>query len=187
MDKVLKDALNTSTLQFMTHKLFMHYFDKNTKPNSSDPAWMNQGVFFWNLEEKFERKSLPPEFKNYSKYRFFIKSLPDSIKISKSQAIPWFGMEGNGDKYCFTKEENMVAISNIFSSGIINYFKTINVTNETINILQKREIYMFHFNPEDLDYQQGIFYRNNKPILIADAYHENLFSIIQLGPDKEYD
>lgn len=187
MLETLSSALNASSLQFMTHKLFMHYVDKNTKPDSQDPAWLNQGVFFWNNEEVFEKKSLPPEFKSYSKYSFFIKNLPESVKVSKSQAIPWFGMEGNGDKYCFTVKDSMVALSNIYSSGIIQYIKFVTLTEKNLDILQKRKLYMFHFEDGSLQYDRGLFFKNKQQISVAEAYDQGYFKVIQLGPDKDHD
>jgi len=187
MKDKLVDALNSSTLQFMTHKLMMHYYDKGTAVDPNDPAWLNQGVFFWNIDEKFERKSLPPEFKTYSKFPFFIKQIPEDIKISKSQAIPWFGMEGNGDKYCFVKEEKMLPIANANALGAIHYFKFKELTESNIDILQKRELYMLHFKEDSLKYDRGLFYVGTKQISIAKAYEEGLFKILQLGPDPDHD
>ena len=51
-----------------------------------NPAWQNQGIFFWTAKEPFEKKSLPPEFKQLEKLRVldlkgtrFLQKLPQVV------------------------------------------------------------------------------------------------------------
>jgi fructoselysine-6-P-deglycase FrlB-like protein len=54
--------INDSILTFIPRELYMHYWDSATEKNLQNPSWQNQGVFFWNNNEPFERKSLPEFF-----------------------------------------------------------------------------------------------------------------------------
>ncbi len=184
IDDVIDHALNASTLQFITHDLFMHYFDKQTKVDPKDPSWLNQGVYFWRYDERFEKKSLPIEFKTFSKYTFYIKYIPEIFRISKSSVIPWFGMEGNGERFAFTKDDQFIALSHLFEVGVLQYFKFVSLDKENLSILQERAHYVFHFSPHVLTYKSGVFYYNEEQISVSAAYKRNLLTILQISPKK---
>ncbi len=58
----LRKKIEESTLQIMTHDLYMHYHTDDIVEDASNPEWQNQALFFWKNNEAFEKKSLPPNF-----------------------------------------------------------------------------------------------------------------------------
>ena len=48
--------LNESTLIFHSGESLLHYFNSETKKDLQNPAWQNQGIYFWREDENFEKK-----------------------------------------------------------------------------------------------------------------------------------
>ena len=87
---------------------------------------MNQYVFFWSSTEKFEKKSLLPEFKDYQSKYFVIMKQSNLIKLSKMKVMPWFGMPGDGEKYFFSSNNTYLPLDRLFKAGHLKYIKLLN-------------------------------------------------------------
>ena len=169
--------INDSILTFLPRDLYMHYSDSNTKKDQYDPSWQNQGVFFWMNDEPFERKSLPEFFESYERKLFIFEQFPDYIELVSAKAIPWFGMPGEGDKYCLRYEENPINIEEALKLNIIKYVEVIELNFENLSVLNDRDNYHFLINPE-VKYENGLFYLNGEKISLAELYQKKKLKII---------
>ena len=169
--------INDSILTFLPRDLYMHYSDSNTKKDQHNPSWQNQGVFFWMDDEPFEKKSLPEFFESYERKPFIFDQFPDYIELVSAKAIPWFGMPGEGDKYCLRYEENPINIEEALKLNIIKYVEIIELNFENLSVLNDRDNYHFLINPE-VKYENGLFYLNGEKISLAELYQKKKLKII---------
>lgn len=96
----LKALVETAPLLMLPQRLFVHFQSDNLKEEPGNPDWENQAVFFWDYDEPFEKKSMPPHFKNYPEHYFvYSKPFPEGMRFLSAEVIPWFGMPGGGRKY----------------------------------------------------------------------------------------
>lgn len=170
--------INDSILTFIPRELYMHYWDSATEKNLQDPSWQNQGVFFWNNNEPFERKSLPEFFENYEKKLFVFNEVPDYISLVSAKAIPWFGMPGEGDKFCLRYDETPITIEEAHKLNIINYVKIVELNYDNLGILNDRDNYAFLFNPNEVQYQNQLFYLNGEKISLAELYQKKKLLVL---------
>ena len=169
--------INDSILTFLPRDLYMHYSDSNTKKDQYDPSWQNQGVFFWMNDEPFERKSLPEFFESFQKKLFIFHEVPDYIELVSVKAMPWFGMPGNGDKYCLRYDENPITLDEALKLNIIKYVEIIELNFENLSILNDRDNYFFLINPE-VKYENGLFYLKGEKMALAELYQKKKLKII---------
>lgn len=169
--------INDSILTFLPRDLYMHYSDSNTKKDQYGPSWQNQGVFFWMNDEPFERKSLPEFFESYERKLFIFDKFPDYIELVSAKAIPWFGMPGEGDKYCLRYEENPINIEEALKLNIIKYVEIIDLNFENLSVLNDRDNYFFLINPE-VKFENGLFYLNGKKMALAALYQKKKLKVI---------
>jgi hypothetical protein len=166
----LSELIEKSTIQIMTHQLFMHHQKNDLIDNPNDPAWKNQAIYFWKGNEKFERKSLPPEFREYEKHYFIVNGVPKELQLNHGKAMPWFGMEGNGDKYFFSFNGAEVRLKELAVRNIIQYVQTPQLNMENVSILNDRENYFWLMDTEMIGYENNSFQYNGNPISISKAY-----------------
>lgn len=75
----LKALVENSRLQIMTHQLFVQHTGGNLIDDPNNPSWQNQALYFWMYDEPFEKKSLTPEFKEYTKQHFIFNEVPADV------------------------------------------------------------------------------------------------------------
>ncbi len=172
--------INESLLTFNTGDTYMHYFNKETEKNPQDPAWQNQGIYFWSNNEKFEKKSLPDEFLQFEKRTFLIHQIPEYISVAMGKAMPWFGKPGGGDKYFFRYENNPISLEEAKKLNAILYFKFIEITEDNISVLNDRDNYIFHLH-KSVVYKEKEFYLENSKTSLSKLYHMGLLKVMQLS------
>ena len=177
----ISDAVNRSTLKMLNHQLFMHYFDANTAPDPDNPAWRNQGLFFWKAKETFDRKSLPPDFKKFEECYFIVNELPPEISVSKGIVAPWFGMPGGGDKYSFVSGENLIPINDLLSSKALTYVQIVVLNRGNLDILNDRENYYLSLDSDTVRYDPNSdkFSFKNKETSLGGAYKKGGVKILR--------
>ncbi|RZS93385.1 glycohydrolase toxin TNT-related protein [Aquimarina brevivitae] len=171
--------LNESILTFDTGKLFMHYYAPNQKVDKNNPAWQNQGVFFWENDEHFDKKSLPDDFLSMETKLFLIQSIPDYIQVAAGKAMPWFGKPGGGTKYFFKYEDNPITLEEAHHLKIMKYVDVITITPDNISILNDRDNYVFNLS-DKVTYKDKEFYLNQQKVSIAELYHKSLLIVLKI-------
>lgn len=165
----LKKKIEESTLQFMTHDLYMHYYTDDIVEDASNPEWQNLALFFWKNNEAFEKKSLPPKFDGLEKKAFILNKLPESVTVSAGKVIPWFGMPGGGTKYFFSRNSKEIKIKELADDGSLSYVEIINLTDSNADVLSNHDNYFFIIDNETIRFENGRFYNNGRLIAFADA------------------
>jgi hypothetical protein len=176
----LKDKIESSTLQLMTHDLYMHYWSDNTITEATDPEWKNQAIFFWQYTEPFEKQSLPPNFKEFQKKLFIVNELPESVSVLAGKVIPWFGMPGGGTKYSFSKNDQPVEIKDLIGDKALSYVEIIQLTDSTSDLLSDTENHYFLINSNIITFENGKCYHRNKVIAFADAVEIGGLELIKI-------
>lgn len=174
----LKSKIEKSRLQLMTHELFMHYWSENLKEDSKNPEWQNQAVFFWKFKEPFEKKSLPPSFKNIQEKYFIVNQIPDNTSIAAGQVMPWFGMPGGGMKYYFQNEGTQIQINKLANSNAITYVDVIELSDLNSEYLTKTESCYFLMDTNVINFSEGKFFYNQKEIQFSDAVENGSIQLI---------
>lgn len=172
--------INDSILTFMPRELYMHYWDGTTQKNLQDPSWQNQGIFFWNNNEPFERKSLPEFFETLEKKLFVFTDVPDYISLVSAKAIPWFGMPGEGDKFCLRYDDNPITIEEAYKLNIINYVEIIELNYENLSVLNDRDNYCFLIDPKEVKFENQLFYLNGEKISLAELYQKKKLLVLSV-------
>ena len=170
--------INDSILTFLPRELFMHYWDGVTIKDMQDAAWQNQGIYFWKEQETFEKKSLPPHFQDLNSKLFVFNKVPDYISLASGLAMPWFGMPGGGEKLFFRYEGNPITLEEAERLGAIKYVKITDLNFDNLSILNDRDNYQFLVDPNEVTFQNQIFYLNEKEISLAALYQKNKLKII---------
>lgn len=176
----LRDKIESSTLQLLTHDLFMHYSSENLVENFSNPEWQNQAIYFWRNDEPFEKKSLPPHFNDLQHKFFIINGLPQSVSASGGAAIPWFGMPGEGIKYFFQSNGQLIPIKELAANDNLSYVEVIELSNSTPDIFKDRGNYFFLLNKAVIKFEKGNFIHNEKEIGFSEAVEIGGFSLIKV-------
>ncbi|MDX6180873.1 hypothetical protein SGQ44_01815 [Flavobacterium sp. Fl-77] len=172
--------INDSILTFMPRELYMHYWDNNTEKNLQDPSWQNQGVYFWNNNEPFERKSLPDFFENFEKKLFVFHEVPDYISLVSAKAIPWFGMPGEGDKFCLRYDDHPITLEEAHKLNIIKYVEIIELNYENLGVLNDRDNYCFLIDPKEVTFENQLFYLNGEKISLAELYQKKKLLVLSV-------
>jgi hypothetical protein len=170
--------INDSILTFMPRELYMHYWDENAVKDNQDPAWQNQGIYFWKENEPFEKKSLPPHFQDLEKKLFVFDTVPDYISLVSTLAMPWFGMPGHGEKFVLRYDDNPITLEEALKLGAIKYVDIITLNFENLSVLNDRDNYQFLINPSEVKFENQIFYLNGKEISLAELYQKGQLRII---------
>ena len=166
-----KAKIESSIILLRTGQLYMHYWtDHLVCLNRDDPEWQNKVMFFWKAEEPFEKKSLPPIFKDFKVKHFLFQGDTSNISVQSGQAIPWFGMPGLGEKHVCEMNGQKVTIPELYDLGYIDYIKQIELTEENLDILSDKENYYFLIDERITPFIDGNFYLNGKVISISLAY-----------------
>lgn len=182
---ILEEAVNNATLKTLTHPLFMHYYDENLVADPANPAWQNQGIFFWSAKESFERKSLPEEFKKLEERHFIVNDVPEEISFLQGTVMPWFGMPGGGTKYYFSESQNEIPIQNLIQSNALTYVELIELTETNTEILNDRSNYYLLLDGDSMRYDPAgdAFYFNNKKTTLGGAYLLGGIRIIKMNDE----
>ncbi|MEQ8580340.1 MAG: glycohydrolase toxin TNT-related protein [Marinoscillum sp.] len=178
----LTEAVNGATLRMLNHQLFMHYFDENTSPEPENPAWQNQGIFFWSANEPFEKKSLPPEFQHLEERYFIVNEIPSKYSVSKGDVMPWFGMPGGGEKYFILSGQSQIPINELISSGSLSYLELVSLTKDNMAMLHDREHYYLLLDSETVRYEPNsdkFFFKNNECSL-GEVYKQGGIRIVRM-------
>lgn len=180
MSPQLLQKIEQSTLQIMSYPLFMHYFSPNTPPNPNDQGWQNQAIFFWEADETFERKSLPPVFQTYDELYFIVQSQANNITVQSGTTFPWFGMPGGASKYAFIlNEQQKIPLQQLAQQGIIQYLKIISINENNSHFLQKRGEYYFLMDQNKVQYQNQQFYFGEQTVSFSEAVHRGGFQLVK--------
>ena len=145
-----KELLDTSTLVF-SHgsQIFSHYFIKDLPEDRSDPEWKNKAIFFWNSNEPFPGKSLPPHFSNMEQ-RFFQFTNPQKsgdIQLHSGIVAPWFDQPGGGRKYFCREKAYDLTIEELLQKHIIECMEFVDINELTLEIVTDRSKYYFLSSP----------------------------------------
>ena len=170
--------INDSILTFLPRELFMHYWDENAVKDNQDPSWQNQGIYFWKENEPFEKKSLPPHFADLNTRLFVFDKVPDYISLASGLAMPWFGMPGGGEKLFFRYEGNPITLEEAERLGVIKYVEIITLNFENLSILNDRDNYYFLVDPNEVKFENKVFYLNEKEISLAELYQKDKLKIV---------
>lgn len=174
--------INDSILTFMPRDLFMHYFDANTVKDNNDPSWQNQGIYFWKDSEAFENKSLPDFFENMDRKLFIINESPDYISMVSAKAMPWFGMPGGGEKYFLRYDESTpVTLEEAHKLNIIKYVEVVTLNYDNLSVLSDRDNYCFLINPEEVKYEDTLFYLDGEKISLAELYQKKKLFVLAIA------
>ncbi|WP_109300015.1 glycohydrolase toxin TNT-related protein [Aquimarina sp. AU474] len=157
----------------------MHYFDLKTEIDKNNPAWQNQGMFFWKADEVFEKKSLPDDFLQYEQKTFLLSEIPEYIDIAAGKAMPWFGKPGGGDKYFFKYEDSPITIEEARKLNVITYFNYVTLHENNLSILNDRDSYIFQLD-KTIEFRDKEFYYANDKISLSDLYHKGLLKILEI-------
>lgn len=173
--------INDSLLSFMPRELFMHYSDSKTTKDLQDPSWQNQGLYFWKEKEAFENKSLPEFFETMDQKLFVINEAPDYISLVSGKAMPWFGMPGGGEKFFFRYDETTpVTIEEAHRLNIINYVEIVELNHDNLGVLNDRDNYCFLFDPQEVKYEDQLFYLNGEKISLAELYQKKKLLVLSV-------
>ncbi len=177
----LDDEINNSTLPILTHKIFSHYSNEKTKKDINNPEWQNQELFFWDYDEFFEKKSLPISFKEYQTKYFIFISLPPNYGLRQAKVIPWFGMEGNGNKYSVVHMEKYVPLTELLSEKIIQYVQFVELSNKNSWILKNNENFSIVLTDSEVYYspKEKHFTRSNKEITLKELYNRGSIKVVK--------
>lgn len=180
MSPQLLQQIEQSPLQLMAYRLFMHYFSPEATPNPSDQAWKNQGIFFWDVDEPFERKSLPPVFQTYQKLFFYVQAEIPNVSVMQMTTIPWFGMPGGGTKYAFTlNEKQEIPLQELSKQGMIQYLQIFPINENTAHLLQKRGEYYFFMDVKKVQYKDRQFYFEGQAVEFSEAVRLGGFRLVK--------
>ncbi|MGG8496881.1 hypothetical protein ACQY1Q_10720 [Tenacibaculum sp. TC6] len=172
--------INESILTFMLGgNVLMHYFDPKATKNKQDPAWQNQGVFFWSGDEEFNKKSLPDEFLALEQKYFLLRKLPEYIEIKSTRVIPWFGKEGGGTKHMFIYNNDAITIEEASELKCLSYIEFVELNQDNLSVLQDRDNYIF-IADEHLSFQDTLPYYNNVPTSLSELYHKGKLKIVKI-------
>lgn len=173
--------INDSLLAFMPRELFMHYSDSTTIKDLQDPSWQNQGLYFWKEKEAFENKSLPGFFETMEQKLFVINEVPDYISLVSGKAMPWFGMPGGGEKFFFRYDESTpVTIEEAHKLNIINYVEIVELNQDNLSVLNDRDNYCFLIDPNEVKYEDQLFYLNGEKISLAELYQKKKLLVLSV-------
>ena len=181
----LDELIEKSTIQIMTHQLFMHHIQSNLEFKPNDQNWKNQEIYFWNADEKFEKKSLPPEFKSYEEHYFIVNEIPKELQLNSGSVMPWFGMEGNGTKFFFSLKNAEIPLRELAKKRVIQYVEISELSAENAAILKDRENYFWLMNTKVIEYENNSFQHKGKAISISHAFKIGGLQIIGIKDSKK--
>jgi hypothetical protein len=166
-----KQRIEKSTILLRTGQLYMHYWTDNLQcTDRNDPEWQNKVMFFWKAEEPFPKKALPPEFESFKIKHFLFSGDTSKIAVKVAQAMPWFGMPGLGAKHVCEMNGEKLTIPELSKLGLVEYIDSIELTQNNLDILAKRENFFFLIDERITPFRNGSFYLRDKPIPIYLAY-----------------
>jgi len=167
----LSEKVVQSTIPLFVGQLYSHYLSENVERlDPYHPERENQTVFFWNAEETFEKKSLPPHFDKMPVKYFIVVGESQSVNLQSAEVMPWFGMPGLGTKFCFIENEERVEIQDLAERRVIQYLNVENITDDNFQNLNDKEHFIFLIDERIVKYQNNNFYLNQKVIPIDLAY-----------------
>jgi hypothetical protein len=175
-----KERIEKSTILLRTGQLYMHYWTDNLIcTDRNDQEWQNKVMFFWKAEEPFPKKSLPPNFEKFKIKHFLFEGDTSKISLQVSQAMPWFGMPGLGEKNVCEMNGNKVTIPELNKLGLVNYIEQVELTHDNFEILIDKEQYLFLIDERLTPFNNGNFHLNGQPIPINIAYSVGGIHIIK--------
>ena len=171
LSDIQKEKIDKSTIQLMASQLYMHYWTDNLIcDNPNDQEWQNKVMFFWKAEEPFPKKSLPPHFENFKVKHFVFKGNSSDVSILVGEAMPWFGMPGQGEKHVCERNGQKISIPELYELNVVQYVEFVELGETNLEILTDRENYLFLIDNRITPFRNGNFYLNDKPIPIDVAY-----------------
>lgn len=166
-----KKSIEQSTLLLRSSQLYMHYWTKGLVcKDRNDPEWQNKVMYFWEAQEPFPKKSLPPKFKTFQKKYFIFHGDTSKIKLQTAKAMPWFGMPGEGKKHVCTLDSKNISIPEFNQLGLVKYLTQVDLTLNNLPVLQDRQSYFFLVDQRITSFQNGHFTLRGKKIPITVAY-----------------
>ena len=166
-----KEEIDKSKILLRTGQLYMHYWTDNLVcSNRNDLEWQNKVMFFWKAEEPFPKKSLPPEFETFKTKYFLFAGDTSKISLQMGQVMPWFDMPGLGEKHVCELDGQKATIPELNELGLVEYIEQVELNNDNLDILTKRDEYFFLIDDKITPFQNGNFYLKGNPISIDLAY-----------------
>lgn len=180
LTQLQSEKLENSTISIKTGQLYTHFWTEEPDPTDrADPEWQNKVMFFWKADEPFQKKSLPPFFEELPSQYFFFQGDTAKLAVRSGEATPWFGMPGLGEKHVVEINNEMVTVPELQQLGYVEYFEKIELTDKNLDLLTANEqVFLHPINPL-LEFDNGQFYFNNKPISISDAYRIGALILIK--------
>lgn len=180
-----KEEIEASTLGVVEGKIFMHYpSDDAGREGMDEQERLNREVFFWDVSETFEAKSLPDTFAESAAKLFILGKIPESLSLLSGTVMPWFGKPGGGTKYFFKEQETPVDLSMLAKNGSICYVKKIDVSELNEEMLHDGENYLIKYDQKALEFKQGRFHLDNKPIPMWLGFEMGRISVFELLKDQ---
>lgn len=156
--------LNAINLNIIYGKIFMHYSIDYFKDNIDDNIYRHTNIYFWDYDEVFEKKSLPPIFKDADeKYFIFLKS----VIINSEIVTPWFDQPGLGIRYSaeindleipisqMYQENTIVSVSEVLRTNSINN-SCIFLLSDEIDVDENQDFYLDKYKiPKHIAYELG--------------------------------
>lgn len=177
---VQRQKLEEATLLLQIDQLYTHYWtDDLQNSDKENPEWKNKVQFFWENEEPFPKKSLPPPFETFMHKYFFFKGDIADLLLQYGEVIPWFGMPGGGTKFfCIYKNEEHT-VPELHELGFIQYVEKVELTKENLNILVDKENYRFYINSRIFKFKNGQLFMHDAPISFSDAYQIGAIDVVK--------
>lgn len=175
-----KEQLDVSSLCFVTGRsVFMHYSDDDPVEKRGDPEWENRSIFFWDINETFPKKSLPPYFEQFLVRIFQFPNIElGNVHLICGETAPWFGQPGGGYKYYCEENGEKLTIEELRQRQLVEYLEFVELNSTNLEILREREHYFF-LASKTLDFIDGLPAINGKVIPISAAYEIGLFTIVR--------
>lgn len=168
---IIAEAINNNELDICVGNLYSHFWEQEWKADEPEnPEWYNQAIYFWKKEEPFEKKSLPPTWRNYNENFFIIETLKDSMNLWSELVVPWFGMSGEGERFCFKHKDCQITLREAYENKMIIYVNPVDITEDTLGNLKDKENYLILVDRRIVEFNNGVFTLENKTISPFEAY-----------------
>ncbi len=136
-------------------------------------------------DETFEKKSLPPEFKDCAVQHFIFNEVPAGYSLKSGAAFPRFGMPGGGTKYFVKFNRQAVSIADLAAKKIISKVEVVARTSQNSDVLTKTNEYFFLMDKRRVQFINGKFIYQNQEIQFSDAYDKGSLAVVVFSGQEQ--
>ena len=180
LNPFLEHGLHNSTLQIMFAEVYVqHDSSQIKKKECHEYEWFSQKVYFWNIKEKFEKKSLPADYKNFEPKYFILVGENQNISCSSEKVMPWFGFEGLGTRFYCEHNHQKLEVSELVNLGYFQQIKFVELNEINHEILKNREKCFYWIPDSSVTFKNNDFYLNNSKVTIDFIYSVGLLLIAE--------